>query len=66
MKDEKIKDTLWSCKTVAVVGISPKEDRPSNIGYWDLFVIWPACAKPRHAGRRQVLGIWCLISLQNN
>jgi len=31
MKDEEIKDTLWSCKTVAVVGISPKEDRPSYI-----------------------------------
>jgi uncharacterized protein len=29
MKDEEIKNTLHSCKTVAVVGISPKEDRPS-------------------------------------
>jgi len=29
MKDEEIRDTLRSCKTVAVVGISPKEDRPS-------------------------------------
>lgn len=29
MKDEEIKDVLRSCKTVAVVGISPKEDRPS-------------------------------------
>ena len=25
--------------------------------YWDLFVIWPACAKPLR--RRQVLRIWC-------
>jgi len=31
MKDEDLKDTLTSCKTVAVVGISPKEDRPSYI-----------------------------------
>ena len=31
-----------------------------NFGHWNLFGIWPACAKPRHAGRRQVLGIWCL------
>ena len=29
MKDEEIKDALRSSKTVAVVGISPKEDRPS-------------------------------------
>jgi len=31
MKDQEIKETLTSCKTVAVVGISPKEDRPSYI-----------------------------------
>jgi predicted CoA-binding protein len=29
MKDEEIKNMLGSCKTVVVVGISPKEDRPS-------------------------------------
>jgi predicted CoA-binding protein len=29
MGDEEIKDILVTCKTVAVVGISPKEDRPS-------------------------------------
>ena len=29
MKDQEIKETLSKCKTVAVVGISPKEDRPS-------------------------------------
>jgi uncharacterized protein len=29
MKDEEIKEVLRRCKTVAVVGISPKEDRPS-------------------------------------
>jgi uncharacterized protein len=29
MKDEKLKETLFSCKTIAVIGISPKEDRPS-------------------------------------
>jgi predicted CoA-binding protein len=29
MKDEEIKNMLGSCRTVAVVGISPKEDRPS-------------------------------------
>jgi len=31
MKDEEIKDTLNRFKTVAVVGISPKKDRPSYI-----------------------------------
>ena len=31
MKDEEIKDALNRFKTVAVVGISPKEDRPSYI-----------------------------------
>jgi predicted CoA-binding protein len=31
MKDEEIKDTLRSFKTIAVVGISPKEDRPSYV-----------------------------------
>jgi len=31
MKDEEIKDTLNRLKTVAIVGISPKEDRPSYI-----------------------------------
>ena len=31
MEDEEIKDTLRNAKTVAVVGISPKEDRPSYI-----------------------------------
>ena len=31
MKDEELKDTLLKFKTVAVVGISPKEDRPSYI-----------------------------------
>jgi len=31
MKDEELKDILTGCKTVAVVGISPKEDRPSYI-----------------------------------
>jgi len=31
MKDEEMKGILRSCKTVAVVGISPKEDRPSYI-----------------------------------
>jgi predicted CoA-binding protein len=29
MKDGEFKDILSTCKTVAVVGISPKEDRPS-------------------------------------
>ena len=29
MKEAEIKDTVRSCKTVAVVGISPKPDRPS-------------------------------------
>jgi len=29
VKDEEIEDVLRSCKTIAVVGISPKEDRPS-------------------------------------
>ena len=29
MKDEEIKEALRSSKTVAVIGISPKEDRPS-------------------------------------
>jgi len=31
MKDEELKETLCGCKTIAVVGISPKEDRPSYI-----------------------------------
>jgi len=31
MVEEEIKDILSTCKTVAVVGISPKEDRPSYI-----------------------------------
>jgi predicted CoA-binding protein len=31
MKDDEMKDTLRTCKTVAVVGISPKEDRPSYV-----------------------------------
>ena len=31
MKDEALKKTLSDCKTVAVVGISPKVDRPSYI-----------------------------------
>jgi predicted CoA-binding protein len=30
MKDEELKEILTHCKTVAVVGISPKEDRPSH------------------------------------
>lgn len=29
MNDEEMKHTLSTCKTIAVVGISPKEDRPS-------------------------------------
>ena len=31
VKDEEIRDTLSSSKIVAVVGISPKEDRPSYL-----------------------------------
>jgi len=31
MKDENLKDILTGCKTVAIVGISQKEDRPSYI-----------------------------------
>lgn len=31
MQEEKIKGILSNCKTVAVVGISPKEDRPSYV-----------------------------------
>jgi predicted CoA-binding protein len=31
MGDKEIKNILSACKTVAVVGISPKEDRPSYI-----------------------------------
>jgi predicted CoA-binding protein len=31
MKDEELKKTLSNCKTIAVVGISPREDRPSYI-----------------------------------
>jgi len=31
MRDEELKDVLRTCKAVAVVGISPKEDRPSYI-----------------------------------
>jgi hypothetical protein len=30
----------------------------SNFDHWNLFGIWPACAKPLR--RRQVLVIWCL------
>ncbi len=29
MKDEELREMFIGCKTVAVVGISPKEDRPS-------------------------------------
>ncbi|NWG04378.1 MAG: CoA-binding protein [Syntrophaceae bacterium] len=29
MKDEELKEILGNCKTIAVVGISPREDRPS-------------------------------------
>src|SRR3990172_527016 len=29
MEDKELKEALSSCKTVAIVGISPKEDRPS-------------------------------------
>jgi uncharacterized protein len=31
MKEEGIRNTLSSCKTVAVVGVSPKSDRPSYL-----------------------------------
>ncbi|OGP77230.1 MAG: CoA-binding protein [Deltaproteobacteria bacterium RBG_16_49_23] len=31
MKDEELQEIFKNCKTVAVVGISPKEDRPSYI-----------------------------------
>jgi len=31
MEEKELKDTLFNCKTVAMVGISPKEDRPSYI-----------------------------------
>jgi len=31
MKDAELKDTLRNVKTIAVIGISPKEDRPSYI-----------------------------------
>jgi hypothetical protein len=31
MKDEEIKEILRNVKTIAVIGISPKEDRPSYI-----------------------------------
>ena len=31
MKEEEIRNTLSSCKTVAVVGVSPKPDRPSYL-----------------------------------
>lgn len=31
MKEEELKNILSSCKTVAIVGISPKKDRPSYI-----------------------------------
>jgi predicted CoA-binding protein len=31
MKEEELKDILSRCKTVAIVGISPKEDRPSYV-----------------------------------
>jgi predicted CoA-binding protein len=31
MKDQEIKDILRNVKTIAVIGISPKEDRPSYI-----------------------------------
>ena len=31
MKEEEIRNTLISCQTVAVVGVSPKPDRPSYL-----------------------------------
>jgi len=31
MKEEEIRNTLSSCQTVAVVGVSPKPDRPSYL-----------------------------------
>jgi uncharacterized protein len=31
VKEEEIRNTLSSCKTVAVVGVSPKSDRPSHL-----------------------------------
>jgi predicted CoA-binding protein len=31
MKDEEINEILRNAKTIAVIGISPKEDRPSHI-----------------------------------
>jgi uncharacterized protein len=31
VKEEEIRNTLSRCKTVAVVGVSPKSDRPSHL-----------------------------------
>ncbi len=31
MQDDEMKEMLQRCKTIAVVGISPKEDRPSYV-----------------------------------
>jgi hypothetical protein len=33
-----------------------------RLRFSSLFNDWPACAKPRLAGRRQVFGIWCFIA----
>jgi predicted CoA-binding protein len=29
MEDKELRETLFNCKTIAIVGISPREDRPS-------------------------------------
>lgn len=62
-QNEEIAEWLKNCKTVAVVGLSPKESRPSNmVGRYLLdngFTVYPV-----NPGQEEIFGLKCYPSLE--
>jgi len=62
LPDQQIKTLLDNAKTIAVVGLSPKQERPSNM-VADYLIRSGYRVVPVNPGQRKILGIQCYPDL---
>jgi predicted CoA-binding protein len=62
LPDQQIKTLLDNAKTIAVVGLSPKQERPSNM-VADYLIRSGYHVVPVNPGQREILGIHCYPDL---
>lgn len=63
-EDAGLRRILECCRVIALVGLSPKEDRPSNIVARDLMAHGYTVI-PVNPGQREILGLPCYASLRD-